>query len=40
MRALLAAVRCGKGALVAPDGTVSARLRDWRDGTLIVDIAG
>jgi predicted amidohydrolase len=28
----------GLAALVTPDGTVAARLPDWRDGTLTVDI--
>jgi predicted amidohydrolase len=28
----------GLAGLVAPDGTVSARLPDWREGTLIVDV--
>jgi predicted amidohydrolase len=28
----------GLAGLVAPDGTVTARLPDWRDGTLIVDV--
>ena len=28
----------GLAALVSPDGSVSAQLPDWREGTLVVDI--
>jgi hypothetical protein len=28
----------GLAALVGPDGNVTARLPDWREGTLVVDV--